>query len=352
MNTDFLHIIAAKPEDRRGLFLATANRLGTPIQNIEKDFWVTWVLDLLFNERDTDEPRLLFKGGTSLSKAYSLISRFSEDVDITVFREDIGQNIKVGDLQGLSGKKQRTHLEAIKQACQSYINGPLKDRLNRQITTVFREAGILLENSPIVNDPNDHDQQTLLLQYPSVNTDSNQYIKPIVKIEVGAKSALDPHRFTAIKPYIHHEMPALNLTVQNVVTIDAERTFWDKIVILHGLRLWHDNRGVLRQQGHRISRHYYDIYKLVHSPIRVKALKNHNLALDCAHHAQIFFNSADLDLLRAIPGSLALTPSADMLESLKRDYQAMAGMIFGEVPEFSDVINTVSNLEHEINYPA
>ena len=125
MNTDFLHIIAAKPENRHSLFLDTANRLDTPIQNIEKDFWVTWVLDLLFNGRDPEEPRLLFKGGTSLSKAYSLISRFSEDVDITVFREDIGQNIEVSDLQGLSGKKQRVHLEAIKQACQSYINGSL-----------------------------------------------------------------------------------------------------------------------------------------------------------------------------------------------------------------------------------
>ena len=88
MNPDFLRVIAATPDDRRGLFLATVNRLGTPLQNVEKDFWVSWVLDLLFNGRDAGEPRLLFKGGTSLSKAYGLISRFSEDIDITVFRED------------------------------------------------------------------------------------------------------------------------------------------------------------------------------------------------------------------------------------------------------------------------
>ena len=126
MNADFLRIIAASPEDRRGLFLATANRLGTPIQNVEKDFWVSWVLDLLFNGRDTGEPRLLFKGGTSLSKAYGLISRFSEDIDITVFREDIGQDIEVDELEGLSGKQQRLRLDAIKQACQAYIQGTLK----------------------------------------------------------------------------------------------------------------------------------------------------------------------------------------------------------------------------------
>lgn len=106
MNRNFLPIIAAASDDRRDLFLTTANRLGTPLQNVEKDFWVCWVLDLLLNGHAFNEPRLLFKGGTSLSKAYGLISRFSEDINITVFREDIGQNIEINDLEGLSGKQQ------------------------------------------------------------------------------------------------------------------------------------------------------------------------------------------------------------------------------------------------------
>ncbi len=96
--------------------MATANRLGTPLQNVEKDFWVCWALDLLFNGRDETEPRLLFKGGTSLSKAYGLISRFSEDIDITVFREDLGLNIEIADLENLSGKQQRIRLNTIKAA--------------------------------------------------------------------------------------------------------------------------------------------------------------------------------------------------------------------------------------------
>src|SRR5487761_2024431 len=100
MNAEFLRVIAASHEDRRDLFLATANRLGTPLQNVEKDFWVSWVLDLLFNGRDASEPRLLFKGGTSLSKAYGLISRFSEDIDITVFRSDIGHPVTIDELEG------------------------------------------------------------------------------------------------------------------------------------------------------------------------------------------------------------------------------------------------------------
>ncbi len=261
MNAEFLRVIAASPEDRRGLFLATANRLGTPLQNVEKDFWVSWVLDLLFNGRDASEPRLLFKGGTSLSKAYGLISRFSEDIDITVFREDIGQDIEVGDLEGLSGKQQRLRLEAIKQACQIYIQGSLKERLNRQIKAAFRDAGVSITEDPVVQDPDDPDKQTLLVRYPSVSTNPDEYVKPTVKIEAGAKSALDPHRSASIQPYVADDMPTTNLIVSDVVTIDAERTFWDKVVILHGLRRWHDNRGALRQQGHRVSRHYYDIYK-------------------------------------------------------------------------------------------
>jgi len=350
MNRDFLHIIAATSEERRGLFLVTANRLGTTIQNIEKDFWVTWVLDLLFNGRNAGEPRLLFKGGTSLSKAYGLISRFSEDIDITVFREDIGHNIGVNHLKGLSGKKQRVHLESIKKACQNYINDSLKDYLNRQIKSVFSEAGLASVELPIMQDPDDPDRQTLLLRYPSVSVAYGDYIQPMVKIEAGAKSALDPHCFASIKPYIANDMPHLNLSISNVVTIHAERTFWDKMLILHGLRRWHDNRGVLGNQGHRVSRHYYDIYKLIHSPIGQEAITDHVLAHDCAHHAQVFFNSADLDLQYAIPGSLTVMPTLGMIEVLKRDYDAMAGMIFGEVPEFSDVLRAISNLEHKVNH--
>ncbi len=349
MNAEFLRVIAASPEDRRGLFLATANRLGTPLQNVEKDFWVSWVLDLLFNGRDASEPRFLFKGGTSLSKAYGLISRFSEDIDITVFREDIGQDIEVGDLEGLSGKQQRLRLEAIKQACQIYIQGSLKERLNRQIKAAFRDAGVSITEDPVVQDPDDPDKQTLLVRYPSVSTNPDEYVKPTVKIEAGAKSALDPHRSASIQPYVADDMPTTNLIVSDVVTIDAERTFWDKVVILHGLRRWHDNRGALRQQGHRVSRHYYDIYKLSRSPVGQRAAKDRALALDCARHALMFFNSTDLDLIHAKPGSFAITPTPEMEDALKRDYQAMSGMIFGEVPDFAEVLEATRQLEQVIN---
>lgn len=349
MNPNFLNIIDATSDDRRDLFLATANRLGTPLQNVEKDFWVCWALDLLFNGHKANEPRLLFKGGTSLSKAYGLISRFSEDIDITVFREDIGQVVEKEELEKLSGKQLRIRLDAIKQACQVYIQNSLRNRLNQQIEQLFHKANISVTDPPVILDPADQQQQTLLVHYPSVIDDIHYYVKPTIKIEAGAKSALDPHRQVIIKPYVSDDMTDTDLLVKHVVTIDAERTFWDKVIILHGFRRWYDNRGELRQEGHRVSRHYYDIYKLLQSNIGQLAKTDYALALDCARHARLFFNSNELDLKSARPGSFALVPTLEMSNVLKRDYQAMAEMIFGNIPNFSMLIDAIQQFETEIN---
>ncbi|OGT68949.1 MAG: hypothetical protein A3J38_06400 [Gammaproteobacteria bacterium RIFCSPHIGHO2_12_FULL_45_9] len=348
MNRNFISIIAAPPDDRRDLFLATANRLGTTLQNIEKDFWVCWVIDLLFNGRNPNEPRLLFKGGTSLSKAYGLISRFSEDIDITVFREDLGHDLTETNLIGLSRKQQSKQLDAIKKTCQAYIQHQLKLRLSQQIQDTFDEVGIFFQD-PVVLDADDPDQQTLLMHYPSVIS-GQYYVRPSVKIEAGAKSALDPHQKIAINPYLSEDiMPSTDFLVRDVITIKAERTFWDKIIILHGLRAWFDNRGELRQQGHRISRHYYDVFKLLQADIGKLAQVNDALALDCAHHAQLFFNRVGMDLEKARPGSFKLAPAVGMADTLKRDYQSMSSMIFGHTPDFENIIQAIHEFEERIN---
>lgn len=266
-----------------------------------------------------------------------------------MFREDIGQHIEVENLQGLSGKRQSQLLDEIKEACQSYVQGALLNRLNAQIQEVFGEAGISITEPVVISDPDDPDQQTLLVRYPTVNADPNSYIKPTVKIEAGAKSALDPHREVTVKPYLSDDLPDTDLVVQNVVTIDAERTFWDKVVILHGLRKWHDNRGEVRQQGNRVSRHYYDLYRLYNSETGARAIQNPTLGADCFRHALMFFNRPDYELQSALEGLFAIMPTAEMVDKLKRDYQAMTGMIFGEVPEFSEVLTSIEKLEIQIN---
>jgi predicted nucleotidyltransferase component of viral defense system len=114
LNTAFHTVIAADDNERRDLFLGTAARLGTAVQHVEKDFWVCWTLDALFNGLPKGNPRLLFKGGTSLSKAFGLVARFSEDIDITVFRDDLGFNADTAELEAMSGKKRRARLDAIR----------------------------------------------------------------------------------------------------------------------------------------------------------------------------------------------------------------------------------------------
>lgn len=123
MNPNYDLVLASDEETQAGLFTTTAQRLGTTPQNVEKDFWVCWTLDALFNGLPPG-PRLLFKGGTSLSKGFGLIRRFSEDIDVTVFRDDLGEGYSVEQLQAMSGKKRLAALDAIRAACEAHIGGP------------------------------------------------------------------------------------------------------------------------------------------------------------------------------------------------------------------------------------
>jgi hypothetical protein len=337
-------IITASDAERRDLFLGAAARLGTAVQNVEKDFWVCWTLDALFNGLKAGGPRLLFKGGTSLSKAFGLISRFSEDIDITVFRDDLGQGAEAADLDALSGKKRRARLDAIRDACQVYIAGPLTTQFTQLAASVIPDDRFRLEL-----DPADTDGQSLLFWYPAVTAIAGNYIRSAVKIEAGAKSALDPHVAATVMPYVTQDVHDLDLTVKNVTTVKPERTFWDKIMILHGLRQWHDRRGELRHGGQRVSRHYYDVHQLMQAPLATIWQTDHMLAIDCARHARLFFGSADLGLDIAVPGTFTLTPSTAMRDALERDYEAMAGMVFGDVPPLDAVLDSAKRFEQIIN---
>jgi Nucleotidyl transferase AbiEii toxin, Type IV TA system len=349
MNPAFLIFLSAAAEDRRDAFLGAARRLGTLEQNVEKDFWVCWALDALFNGAAVNGPRLLFKGGTSLSKAFGLISRFSEDIDITIFRDDLGQSANVEELEALSGKKRRARLDAIKAASQAYVNEAMRVQMAVQLREALQAAGLPVTAARIELDPDDQDGQSLLIWYPQVTSAADGYVRPAVKIESGAKSALDPNSPAVIRPYVADDVAGMDLSVADVTTVVAERTFWDKVVILHGLRQWFEKRGVLRAGGQRVSRHYYDLYRLLESDAGRKAAIDFDLAADCARHARMFFNSPDLNLAAAAPGSFTLSPNRDMATDLARDYAAMIGMIFGNAPSFSEVLKRVADFEAEVN---
>jgi hypothetical protein len=349
VNPGFSEFLKAPLQDRRDVFLATAARLGAPAQNVEKDFWVTWTLDVLFSGLASGHPRFLFKGGTSLSKGYGLISRFSEDIDITVFREDIGQAASVPDLEAMSRKKRQARLDVIKSACREYIQKTLASQFAESVHDALTKSNIKPNEPSVVIDPDDPDGQSLLFWYPSVTAEHDDYIRPAVKIESGARSALDPHENLTIVPYIADETPRLELRAENITTIVAERTFRDKVVILHGVRNWFENRGALRGQGQRVSRHYYDVHSIFHSKVGARAVADRTLGADCVAHARMFFNSPDLNLDRAVHGTFSLAPTDAMLDDLRRDYARMAGMIIGETPKFDNVIASVAALEKELN---
>jgi Nucleotidyl transferase AbiEii toxin, Type IV TA system len=348
VNPAYVKFLSASVDDRRDAFIGSARRLGTTEQNIEKDFWVCWTLDALFNGAKADGPRLLFKGGTSLSKAYGLISRFSEDIDITIFRDDIGQSAGVEELERISGTQRRSRLEAIKSASQTYINSDMKEQLTDRLQETLTAAGVQ-QVARVEQDTDDQDNQSLLVWYPTVTATDQTYIRPAIKVESGAKSALDPNQTSAILPYVSSELAELDLQVTNVTTVVAERTFWDKVVILHGLRQWFEKRGALRGGGQRVSRHYYDVHRLLESKTGREAASDHELAADCVRHARMFFNSPDLNLATAIPVSFTLTPNAEMSRELERDYRAMRGMIFGDPPKFEEILNSARNLETRLN---
>jgi len=348
MNPAFQDILAAKDEDRRGLFLATATRIGTTVQNIEKDFWVCWTLDALFHRLKAGGPRLLFKGGTSLSKVYGLISRFSEDIDVTVFREDLGMAVSVEELEGLSKSKRGRTLDALKAACQRYIQSSLGPELDAWGKGSLESAGRNPAGLQVTVDDADPDRQSLKIDYPSV-VEASPYYPSSVKIESGAKSALDPHAPQTISPYLSDDLSDPKAgAVPGVVTIDVERTFMDKVLILHGMPFHFAATGQLRGDG-RMSRHYYDIHRLMAAPVGAKACADAALITDCVRHSRMFFHRANDGLESAAPGSFRLQPTEEMIAPLARDYAAMSTMIFGDIPDFREVLESVARAEAILN---
>ena len=339
----FTDIIRATSGDRTDLFLTTAQRLGTPLVNIEKDFWICWTLNTLYHRLPGKGPRLLFKGGTSLSKAYGLIERFSEDIDITVFRDDLGHPGSTAEIAEMSNRKRKAALDAIAADCRRYITTGLRVAVAEALDADTQGQG------HVEIDGSDPSGQTLLVWYPRVDASETGYVQAAVKIESGEKSALNPNRPRMISPYINDDIGTLDPGVPDVTTIHAERTFWDRIVISHSLRSWFDRRGELRQDGQRISRHDYDLHSLLGSGVGASAIADRTLGTDCVGHARTFFNRPDFDLATASPGTFSLRPVGDMIGRLVRDYDSTRAMVFGDAPDFEDILSSIEQIENSLN---
>jgi len=343
---DILKILKANKRNRLALYQATAARLGTQPANVEKDLFVCWTLDALYNRVDTGGARLLFKGGTSLSRAFNLISRFSEDVDITVWRHDLGFPVDVADLEAMSAKSRKRTLEQIKEKCGAFISGPVAAELTRLATEDCLAAGLPPDAIRIVKETTDPDAQSLFVEYPTVTEDATGYVRPRVMIESGAKSAVDPHvSGVSFAPYLAEEMGTADLLVTNVTAISPDRTFGDKVVILHGMNRWHENRGEVMRAGNRLSRHYYDISRLVQTGVAARSVADGQTLADCVRHAQMFFNRNPFDLDMAAAGNFDVMPRGPVLDAVRRDYHDMRSMIFGVPPSFDEILADVEGLQ-------
>ena len=260
-----------------------------------------------------------------------------------MFRDDLGHPALPAELAALSNKKRKAALDAIAEDCRVYITTDMLASVSE----------LLLEDTKGVGrvevDETDPSRQTLLVWYPRVDASDTGYVQAAIKIESGAKSALDPNKPCTITPYIADDVVTLDLAVPSVTTIDAERTFWDKIVIAHGLRNWFDRRGELKQDGQRISRHYYDLHCMLPTDVGSNAMADLALGADCIEHAKTFFNRPDFNLATAAPGSFALLPSVDMVDRLAGDYENTKAMIFGDAPKFDVILHSIAEIEGALN---
>jgi hypothetical protein len=361
MHDRFLDILRADIDTRRALFETTAARLQTRAENIEKDLYVCWILDFLFNRRPNDGVGLYFKGGTSLSKAFGLIQRFSEDIDIGIYKADIQAPLEA-DIAALPSNNQRDKAlrERVDEPARAYISGPLKAALDAELAQTATDIGDLDHFSTRFGYDDYHRTEALdvlIVTYKSAFDTGDGYVEPAVRIEGGARPDPVPAEPRTIMPYVADELPSPEgLAVPNVMTVRPERTFWEKLLILHAMAESTVTREAAGDAAKRVpdlnrySRHYYDVHQIWMAEGYGQTTAGMvDLAEAARQHKMLMFRSPDHGYERAVKGTYRLVPTEDMARRLQADYGRMSAMIFGEAPDFQTVMASIQALEAFVN---
>lgn len=317
-----------KVPERNDLFRETATAMKTTPAIVEKDFWVVWTLDKLFSDASLQRV-LKFKGGTSLSKVFGLIGRFSEDIDLILdWREVTGEDPYLDRNKTQQNKfNEATNMEAV-----AYVRSTLLPQVARLIAP-------LCSCSVDAGDPH-----SINISYPSAFGDA--YLRPQILLEIGPLASWLPSGIFPIQPYAASYFPKVFERKEcNVPTILAKRTFWEKATILHQ----EVHRAEAKPLPPRYSRHYYDLAWLAQSAVKGEALSDLALLAEVVAFKQRFYPAAWASYATALPGSLRVVPPTFRLSELEKDFSAMQSMIFDKLLSWSQVVEILATLEKEIN---
>ena len=319
------------PDEQASILQTSAGKLGRRAEHLEKDVWICWVLQALF----TMPGRLpmAFKGGTSLSKVYGAIRRFSEDVDVTVDYKSLDQSIDPFD-----ANTSRTAREKFTKLLRT----KLADHTKNVIRPHFENLVAQLPEKPPKPITISDDGEKLFIPYPSrFGSDESVFL------EFGGRNVIAPGGEHTLKPYIAAEIPDLRFPEATVRVLSASRTFWEKATLIHVAC----NRSDPKLDADRQSRHWHDLAVLADHKIGEASLADRALLEDVVRHKSVFFRASYANYDACLSGGLRFIPRTPLLQSLAADYEKMIadGMFEGDPPFFDSIVARLENLEKQIN---
>jgi len=320
-------IATAAAAERKAIFIEAANIKKIPAAMIEKDFWVCWTLNRLFSNNNLSKI-LRFKGGTSLSKVFGVIERFSEDIDLILDWNIISGTKEI--IQPSNTRQDARNKEIIEES-KAYISTTLKKQIEKVVNDICK---VIVEEENI---------SILQIQYPKGIEDD--YILPHIKLEIGPLAAWTPNETYTIKPYIDGINKNLVIDDIKVPTIILERTFWEKVTILHREHYRPDGRYT----PIRYSRHYYDLYQIGSSKMIDSIIQRTDLLEQVVEFKKRFYMCGWAKYDLAVRGSIELMPNSENKKYLKDDYTKMKGMIFGDYPSWEEILIFLEKLQEKIN---
>lgn len=327
-------------EQSRKISITEASRLsGISSKAIEKDWWVTLTLKILFESKYASY--FAFKGGTSLSKGWGIINRFSEDIDIALDSEALGIAFKE--------TPSKNFVEQLRRAGCSFTSNELLNELKSDFAKFqVPHSNFSIEAEQVKNDMPDTDPQTIFVNYNSL-FDPNPYLPDRVKIEFSVRSKREPNETREMSSLLNEYFPNSIYEEQliKVLTIKPERTLIEKILLLHEE---YNRNDVSKMRTRRMSRHYYDLYMIYRKSQFAEILKNNNFIEEVINHRKLYSRLRHFDYNSLQIGKISVIPSSAIITSLENDYQEMINeMMYGEKPTFREILEVVKEIEDTFN---